>query len=52
MKLTELKNWENLTPEEKDRLREIYGEDPQIEKTLHDTNAESLEKAKKGGQNG
>lgn len=34
MKLTELKDWNKLTPEEQARLKEVYGEDPEITKTM------------------
>lgn len=34
MKLTELKNWDKLTKEEQDRLKEMYGEEAEITKTM------------------
>lgn len=34
MKLEELKDWKKLTVEEQARLREIYGDDPHITKTM------------------
>lgn len=39
MKYTELKGWKNLTKEEKERLKAIYGSKlpKSITKTLHDT---------------
>jgi len=53
MKLTELKNWNRLTPAEKARLKKVYGKDAEITKTMHDTKASSLKKARaaEGGKN-
>lgn len=34
MKLQDLKNWHKLTPKEQARLKEIYGENPPITKTM------------------
>ena len=52
MKLSELKNWDQLTPEEQARLREVYGDDAEVTKTMRDTDPESLKKANEGGKNG
>lgn len=46
MKLNELKNWDKLTPAERARLKEVYGRNAEITKTMHDTNPASLKKAK------
>lgn len=47
MNFTELRNWRNLTKPERERLKLVYGErSPAITKTLHDTNEDSLKKAK------
>lgn len=34
MRLEELKDWDKLTKEEQDRLRKVYGDNPDITKTL------------------
>lgn len=34
MKLEDLKDWDKLTKEEQDRLKKVYGENPDITKTL------------------
>lgn len=34
MKLTELKNWNELSPEEQARLKEVYGQDAEITQTM------------------
>lgn len=34
MKLEELKDWDKLTPEEQERLRDMYGDEPKITKTM------------------
>jgi hypothetical protein len=34
MKLKDLKNWNKLTPKEQKRLKEVYGEDPEVTKTM------------------
>lgn len=50
MKVTELKDWNKLTPAEQARLRDVYnvGADDElpITQTMHDTDPESLKKAK------
>lgn len=57
MILQELKDWDKLTPEEQARLKEVYGDDSDITKTMHDTKPASLKKARateeaKEAQNG
>lgn len=54
MKLNELKDWDKLTPAEQARLKQVYGQDAEITKTMHDSKASSLKKAEqaKGAQNG
>lgn len=48
MNYTSLRNWSKLTAEEKERIKYIYGpRSPEVTETMHDTNPESLEKAKK-----
>lgn len=34
MKLEELKDWNKLSPQEQSRLREVYGDNPHITKTM------------------
>ncbi len=46
-KWTDLKNWNRTNPQEKARLKAMYGTKPSITKTLHDTKKSSLEKAKR-----
>ncbi len=46
-KWTDLKNWNKCTPEQKARLKAMYGRRPKITKTLHDTKIASLAKARK-----
>lgn len=41
IKLEELKNWNQLTPAEQERLRKVYGDSPDITKTV-------AQKAKRG----
>lgn len=36
-----------MSEEERERIKRVYGKSPNIEKTLHDTKQESLNKAKK-----
>lgn len=51
MKVTELKNWNALTPEEQARLKEVYNvEDEQLPQEMTKTMAEKPPK-KEGGQN-
>ena len=51
MKLTELKDWDKLTPAEQKRLREVYGDDPQITKTMAQPAPKDAEKPKDNGTN-
>ena len=58
MKLSDLKDWNKLTPAEQERLRKVYGEDAEITKTMAqkppaETQAPSMEvlDITKGGDN-
>ncbi len=53
MKLEELKNWDKLTPQEQARLRDVYGDNPHITKTMAEKPpVDPARPREKGGDNG
>lgn len=53
MKVTELKDWKTLTPEEQARLRDVYnvGADDELPKSMTKTMAQPAPEGAEGGDN-
>jgi hypothetical protein len=52
MKVTELKNWANLTPQEQDRIRDVYqvDEDDNLPANITKTMAQPAPNGDEGGE--